>query len=164
MNKKMNIIIIICAALLALAGMAFYGWYNYAHIFVIESPGEKLIKAKLSDPEYCEQFAETVALYCQSVNKLIGIGYYPEMVGDLPIKEGYISPDKALLKIRGGFDHFGYMLVKDESQSSQESNVWVFSTYGDRTEELCIITINKNDKILLPDIENMDDYNDPNNS
>jgi hypothetical protein len=153
MNKKMNIIIVVCGVLLALTGMAFYGWYNYTHIFVTENPDENLIKTKMSDPEYCEQFAETVALYCQSVNELIGIGYYPEMVGDLPIKEGYISPDKALLKIRGGFDHFGYILVKDANKSANDKNVWILSSYGNRTEKLCSVTIDKDNKISLPEID-----------
>jgi hypothetical protein len=165
MPTKKQITIVVFTVLCVFLGILFYDWYSsFSHLFIVESPDEIAIKEKMSDPEYRTQFALRVALYCQSVNKLTGIGYYPEIAGDLPIKVGYISPDKAVLKIRGGFDHFGYMLVKDESQSTQEKNVWVFSTYGDRTEELCIITINKSDKILLPDIENMDDYNDPNNS
>lgn len=152
MNNK-KIILGICIILIVLVGMFFYWIYSYSHLFVIVGPKEKIVREKMSDPNFCEQFAHKLALYCQSVNERIGIGYYPEIAGELPINSGFVSPEGALLRLRGGFDHFGYNLLKDEDKSTQDENVWVFSSYGDRTEELCTITINKTEKISLPEIE-----------
>jgi hypothetical protein len=117
---------------------------------------EKMMRS----PEYFQEAAKQLALYCQSVNVKISdqnTDYilYPKIIHKIdPARVGgHISPQDAWVTIAGGHYHLSYSLELNEEDSDEEYNVWDLYIYTDYDDEkLCTVKLYKQEKITVEDI------------
>lgn len=117
---------------------------------------EKMMRS----PEYFQEAAKQLALYCQSISFKISdqdTGYilYPKIIHELnPARVGgHISPQDAWFTIGGGFYHLSYSLELNKKESDEEYNVWDLYIYTDyEDEKLYTVKLNKREKIPVEDI------------
>jgi tetratricopeptide (TPR) repeat protein len=115
---------------------------------------EKMMRS----PEYFQEAAKQLALYCQSINIKISdrnTGYilYPKIIHELDPARGHISPQDAWVTIAGGFYRLCYSLEFNKKDSDEEYNVWelyICTDYED--EKLYTVKLNKQEKIPIEDI------------
>ena len=94
-----------------------------------------------------EEAAEKLALLCQTIETEtwtghMGTAWLPKVIRDLGPSYGDISPDGCRIEMGGGFYHFGYYLVRDETASTAEKNAWKLSFYTeDGSKPLTTVTL-----------------------
>lgn len=112
----------------------------------------------MRSPEYFQEAAKQLALYCQSINIKISdqdTGYilYPKIIHKIYTSRagGHISPQDAWVTIAGGHYHLSYSL--ELNKSDEEYNVWDLYIYTDYDDErLYTVKLNKREKIPVEDI------------
>ena len=117
---------------------------------------EKMMRS----PEYFQEAAKQLALYCQSTSFKISdqnTDYilYPKIIHKIdPARVGgHISPQDAWITIACGHYHLSYSLELNKEDSDEEYSVWDLRIYTDYDDEkLCTVKLNKQEKIPVEDI------------
>ncbi|MBN1513927.1 MAG: hypothetical protein JXB13_18060 [Phycisphaerae bacterium] len=83
----------------------------------------------MKSPAVYDEVAAQLAMLCQTLERetwtrFTGTAWLPRAVRDFEPSYGRVSPDGCQIEMGGGFFHFGYSLVRDESASTAEENVW----------------------------------------
>ncbi len=109
---------------------------------------------KLQTSAIYKEAAKQLALTCQSVQEEMNAtetnnAWIPAVVRELNPSYGTISPEKAYFEMHGGFDHYGYRLDLNKSESNDKENVWelYYNKEGKEEKFLCKVKLNRNEKI-----------------
>jgi tetratricopeptide (TPR) repeat protein len=113
-------------------------------------------RARLQSPQVYQPAAKQLALYCQSVTEEItdhanGQAWLPAVIRECHPSYGEIGPTGASFEMHGGFDHYGYVLKKDEKGSTKTRNKWDLDFYTEQgSTTLCSVVLGVDEK-LSPD-------------
>lgn len=140
--KRGPIIIVVIVALVLLAPIGWPFLWVFGSLMFI-----KVDEAYLKRPSVYEPVGETLALYCQSDSNLvperINYAWFPHPLRKKRRGCGYISEKAAGVEMGGGFYHYGYRVVLDESASDATTNVWslYFHSEGARDKQLLTLKL-----------------------
>ena len=114
------------------------GWPIHVH---------NLNRERLQSPAVYTKVAEELALYCQSIDKTtefrssMEISSLPETIRSCKPLDGYVSQSRAHFEMHGGFDHYGYKLVLDDANCTENENVWELFYYSDGSADTKLLTL-----------------------
>lgn len=105
----------------------------------------RVTERKMQRPAVYEPVARTLALYCQSEQKLfpqiLSYAWIPPEVSRLGQPWCQVSSNYAFVEMGGGFYHFGYRMTLDQAASSPATNVWDLFLAREGSPDLHLTTL-----------------------
>lgn len=133
-------VILLCGLCLASPFLLVIGSVLASQAFIAQN------EAAMRDPAVATPVARTLALYCQSDQRLfpehLDGGWVPQELARIgPHAWGSVSATSASFELGGGFYHYGYGLHLDQAASTTTARVWRLALHRENQPSETVATV-----------------------